>query len=182
MTILGCRSEEFMLKVTPDTGYKFVRNLEAAFMRNYPTLTEVNITYGEGTADNWLTTQLADLSLFTGAKNFDKYQQSQTARLIASQYYYLKITELLVFFAWFKSGRYGKFYGSVDPMQITCALREFMEDRNEQIVKYEQAERERKIAEERKANPTCSYEEWAKRHGKPINAFSAVLTAFKDSE
>ena len=29
-----------------------------------------------------------------------------------------------------KAGHYGRFYGEVDPMVITCALREFMKDKN----------------------------------------------------
>lgn len=167
MTTLGCRSEEFMTKVTPDTGYKFARNVEVAIMRNYPTLAEINFTYGEGTADNWLTTQLADVALFTGAKNLDKYQQTQTARLIASQYYYIKITEFLVFFQWFKGGKYGKFYGSVDPMVIMCALRDFITERNEIIGRVEQEERERRAAEERKSG--ISYEEYQRRKAEREN-------------
>ncbi len=173
MMTLGSRSEEFMTKVTPDTGYKFAQHTEAAFTRDYPTLTEINSVYGKGTADSWLAAQIADVALFTGAKNLDKYQQRQTARIIVSEYHYLKITELLVFFHWFKCGRYGHFFGSVDPMVITCALREFIRERNDRLAVYEQEERERREAEYRKKNPPTTREEWerikAEREQTPEN-------------
>lgn len=161
-TTLGCRSNEFLLKVNPEAGYKFARNVRAALTRDYPTLTEIDMAYGDGTADNWLVAQIADLALFTGAKNLDKYQQLQTARLISSQYYFLKITELLVFFQWMKGGKYGRFYGSVDPMQITATLRDFICDRNDLLYQYEEEERKRKQEDYDREHPPISREEWEK--------------------
>ena len=67
--------------------------------------------------------------------------------------------EMLLFFFRFKTGRYGRFYGTVDPMIIMCALREFIEDRNNMIDAFEQQERDRKAAENAKI-PKMSYEEW----------------------
>ena len=160
MMTLGCHSNEFLQKVTPDTGYRFAKNIEAALTRDYPTLSEVDMTYGDGTSDNWLVVQLADVAMFTGTRRFDKYQQTATARLITSQYFYLKITELLVFFQWFKSGKYGRFFGNVDPMVVTCALRDFVVERNERLAIYEQEQRKAKEEEERRENPPISYEEW----------------------
>lgn len=53
------------------------------------------------------------------------------ADVIAREYGYLKLTELMLFFSDFKAGKYGVFYGSVSPLQITYALRQFCEERKE---------------------------------------------------
>ena len=131
-------------------------------MGDYPTLTEVNMAYGASAAEKWLMLQVASLALYTGAKNLDKYQMNSIASVIATEYRHLKVTELLLFFYRFKAGHYGHFYGSVDPMVITCALRDFMDERNDMLSRYEQEQREREREEERRRNPPISYEEYLK--------------------
>lgn len=129
-------------------------------MGDYPTLADINIAYGKSFAQQWLVPQIASLALYTGAKNLDTYQQRSLAAVIATEYYYLKVTELLLFFHRFKAGHYGRFYGNVDPMVITCALREFIHERNELLERYEQEARERKEIEEKKRNPPMTRDEW----------------------
>ena len=154
------RSEDFLARVNPDTAPAFARNTSAAIMGDYPTLADINIAYGPSFSQQWLVPQIASLALYTGAKNIDTYQQRSLASVIATEYYYLKVTELLLFFYRFKTGRYGRFYGSVDPMVITCALRDFINERNELLERYELEERERKEIEEKKRNPPMTREEW----------------------
>jgi len=136
----------------------FARKPERAVMGEYPTLTDLNNSYGKTFAEQWLYPQITDLSTFTGAKNLDKDQIQKLASVISIEYHYLKVTEIMLFFYLFKTGRYGRFYGTVDPMVITCAFRDFMKERNVFIDQYERAEKER-IASENK-QPTMSYEEW----------------------
>lgn len=138
--------------------------MQKAIMGDYPTLRDINEAYGKNFAVEWLTTHLADLSLMTGAKNLTEYQQEQLAIIIATEYFWLKVTELMIFFHRFKSGLYGKFYGAIDPLTITCALRYFLADRNYLIGIYEQEERERREAEERKN--AISYEEFLKQRNQ----------------
>lgn len=147
------------MKVSPDTQVFFGRETEKAIMGDYPTLNDLNKAYGQGFATDWLIPQLDDLSMHTGAKNLTERQQEQLAELIATEYRYLKITEVLLFFFRFKTGRYGRFYGTVDPMIIMCAMREFISERNSMIDAFEQQERDRKAAEDAKV-PKMSYEEW----------------------
>ena len=67
----------------------------------------------------------------------------------------------MLFFVRFKSGRYGKFYGSVDPLVITTSVRDFI---NERTFAYEQHDREvrsRREKEERKK--AITYEEYLRR-------------------
>ena len=129
-------------------------------MGEYPTLTDINISYGKTFAEQWLYPQITDLSIFTGAKNLNKEQIRSLASVIAAEYRYLKVTELLLFFHRFKTGRYGRFYGTVDPMVITCALRDFMKERNVLIAQYEQELNEEEA--KKKALPTMSHEEYLK--------------------
>ena len=151
-------SDEFLRKVSPETQIAFAQNVEAAIMGDYPTLTDIKLCYGSSFPVQWLLPQIVDMTLFVGAKNLDERQQIQLAQVIAVEYHYLKVTEFLVFFHRFKSGRYGRFYGAVDPLVITCAIRDFISERNEFIAVYEQQERERREAEQKK--DAMSREEW----------------------
>ena len=119
---------QFLQKVSPDVQYAFAARPEAAVMGDYPTLSDLNAAYGKTFASEWLVPQLYDLSSFTGAKNFTEKQQEQLSRTIAVEYKGLKVTELMLFFHRFKAGHYGRFYGTVDPMVIMGALRDFMKE------------------------------------------------------
>ena len=123
--------QQFLTKVSPDVQYAFAAKPEAAVMGNYPTLADINAAYGKTFASEWLIPQLYDLSSFTGAKNFTEKQQEQLARTISVEYQRLKVTELMLFFHRFKAGHYGRFYGTVDPMVIMGALRDFIKERED---------------------------------------------------
>ncbi len=106
---------------------------------------------------------LFDVSEFCGCKEkITPKQIDQLADIITLDYGYLKVTEVMLFFWWFKGGRYGKFYGSVDPMVITTALREFVKDRNVLIARKESEDEERRQAEWKKN--AITYEQWRARH------------------
>lgn len=151
---------KFLSTVNPDTQVYFGRNTEVAIMGDYPTLRDINSAYGKDFAVDWLMPQIVSVATHTGARNLTLEQEYELARIIAAEYRHFKITEMLMFFYRFKMGRYGRFYGNVDPMVITCALRDFVRERNELIGRYEQEERDRLDAEERKIGNTMTYEEW----------------------
>ena len=68
--------------------------------------------------------------------------------MIASEFGYLKATELMLFFYRLKAGRYGHFYGSIDPMVIMDDIRKrFMPER---ALVIERAENEQRAEEERR--------------------------------
>ena len=67
-------------------------------MGDYPTLTDICLSYGKTFSEQWLYPHISDLSIFTGAKNLDKEQVRSLASVIAAEYRYLKVTELLLFF------------------------------------------------------------------------------------
>jgi len=117
--------------VSPQAQPAFARRPEVAVRGEYPTLQEISECYGRDFDVEWLTVQICDISTFTGAKNMDENQQEVLARTIAAEYPGLKVTELLLFFHRFKTGRYGRFYGNVDPMVVTTALHDFVSERND---------------------------------------------------
>ena len=150
----------FLLKCNPGVQTTFARRPDACYFGDYPTLAELNAAYGRTMASQWLLPQIANLSEFSGARDVTEVQQEELSRIIAQEYHWLKVTELLLFFYKFKTGCYGRFYGAVDPLVITTALREFVGERNAAYTRHEQQERERIEEEERKAHPPVTREEW----------------------
>lgn len=165
ITRYGDRTK-FLTLFNPDLQMKVCKDAKLCFFGDAPILSELNMTYGEMTATMWLVPQLYNLSEYCGCK--DKLQGKpleECASVIASEFYYLKVSELMLFFHRFKSGRYGRFYGSVDPLVITTSLRSFITERNNAIAEQERIEREQKAEEDRKN--AITYEEYVARYGQP---------------
>ena len=154
-------SESFLKKVSPSTQTGFAAHPDNAIMGDYPTLTDLKQAYGKNFAAIWLVAQIDNLTLFTGAKNITEQQHEELAKIIAAEYSYLKVTELLLFFHRFKAGHYGRFYGTVDPMVITCALKDFIKERNTFIDQFEREANDLKRELDKKV-PTMSHEEYLK--------------------
>lgn len=146
----------------PDKQYEMCKNEKYAILDDSPTLTELNIAYGNNSAKMFLIPQLFNLSEFCGVKNkLTDNQIQELAQLIATSYTWLKVKEIMVFCKQFKLGQYGQFYGSVDPMVITKALKEFLSYRADIYAEYEEYKAKKKLEEEKK-KPKISFEEWQK--------------------
>lgn len=167
---------------------KVCKDPDLCFFGDAPVLSELNMTYGEMTATMWLVPQLYNLSEYCGCK--EKLQGKpleECASVIAIEFYYLKVSELMLFFHRFKSGRYGRFYGSVDPLVITTSLRTFLNERNQAIYEQEEAEREKRRRESLK---NCiSYEKYVEKYcsSKKLNnplrdPIKAVVTDDKNKQ
>lgn len=153
---------KFCEQYSPSYQLEICGDSDECFFGNYPTLAEVKRDYGKNAPLTWLVPQLTNLAVYCGSKDkLIKEQYKECAFVIATEYYYLKVSELMLFFQRFKAGRYGRFYGSVDPLVITTSLREFIKERGIEIDRHEQAERERKEREHRKH--AISYEEHLRR-------------------
>lgn len=166
----GTTAKDFLLCVTPSIQTKVCQDEGNCYFGDFPTLGMLNEVYGKNTATAWAIPQLTDLSEYCGVKEkFSTNQLMQCAEIIAADYYYLKVSELLLFFAKFKRCAYGRFYGSVDPLVIAEALKEFCRERNVAYYGKEQAERQKQMEESRR--DSCSWEEYTKRKGisgKPL--------------
>lgn len=160
-------SDNFLNIFNPDIQVPAANNLDRSYMGIAPTLTTVSNTYGYDILEVWIMAQLENLNDFCGATlKMSIYQMSELAKIIFTDYHFLKVSELLLFFYRFKSGKYGHFYGSIDPQKITVALIEFKKDRIAEI-KYIEAEKENeridKIREEWEKN-CVTREEYEKNY------------------
>ena len=131
-------SERFLISFNPDKQADYVANyFRRCFVGEAPELARVKITYGENICKLWLTVQLTELNSFCGMKsNPDISQINSLASVIMTNYYFLKVTEIMVFLQKFKAGNYGSFYGTFDPIIITTALKKFIEERSYLIDKF----------------------------------------------
>lgn len=120
------------------------RNAARCFFGTAPCLSAVSAAYGDSVAAAWVELQLRDLAEYAGPREkLSGTQSQQTAAAILTGYGHLNLAELLLFFARFKAGRYGRFYGAVDPLAITDALRTFCKQRVAEITAIELAVRAR---------------------------------------
>ena len=97
-------------------------------MGDYSTLEMLDIAYGPEAASSWLVAAIANLNSFAGSKSMDDEQTVKLAVMLAQEYKTMKYSVMQLFFYKFKCGHFGKFYGKVDPMVITCALKDFSEE------------------------------------------------------
>ena len=147
--------------------YKCFAHPERCVSGKAPTLAIVNRDYGEQVAVDWITIELNDYQNFVGVKEENKATFDvvcELSRMILGRYYYLKLSELMLFFQRLKYGDYGEMYGCVDAVRILRALRSFVVERNIIIDRLEQAEREKKMEEDRKN--AITYEEYIERMNK----------------
>lgn len=146
----------------PEEQAKFARNASKCFMGDCPTIADTRAIWGEKVSLTWLENQLLDLNEYAGTdKKMNLFQIEDLARIMQQEFYYIKISEFMLFFAYFKAGRYGKFYGSVDPIVITTALQKFKTYRLQCIARYEQIEAEQKRNKRPINDPEkVSFSEW----------------------
>lgn len=151
-----------MVTFNPDCQMQICDNADLCFFGDYPTLAKIR-EYGKNTPVIWLVPQLINLSEYCGCKEKLKIEQlEEVARIIARDFYYLKISEIMLFFSRFKSGYYGKFYGAVDPLVIMKSLRIFVQDRRYVLVYHDQERKyQEKIESEKRA---VSYETYKKMY------------------
>ena len=153
----------------PNLCAKFATEaLERCFSAKTYTLTQLRLNCA-GLQNSWLSAQITYLNSISGATQMTEMQMTMLASNISQTYGYLKITELMVFFFQLAGGKYGKFYGAVDPMQIMVDLNEFLKYRS---VMLDKIESERRSAERNAmlSNPKCitraEYEAQKKQNAK----------------
>ena len=159
--------ENFMRVFEPKVQLAAGRDPEHAILsEKAPSLVVMKKAYGDNFPVMWLMQQILELVVYSNSKGtLNDYQAEFLANAIVNEYYYLKASELLLFFYQFKTGKYGRFYGVVDPMMITQALEVFVTERKRVI---EQSEKSQERAEQAEwAKTKVSPEEWCRRVGLP---------------
>lgn len=163
-------SEKIMHDYSPLLCQEYTsKYLDRCFSGTAPTLTRLRLA-SPGTEKTWLEAQISYLNTFCGTeKKMDNLQIDTISNAFVNSYGYIKLTELMVFFANIASGKFGKFYGAVDPMQIMTNFCEFMKYRS---VMLDKIESERRSEERNKmlSNPKCitreQYEAQKKQNAK----------------
>ena len=172
--------KQFLNTFNPDAQFEAVKNEFFCYFGNVPTLNHLNTAYLSNTAQQWLVAQLFDLSEFVGARDkLNENQLRQLAQIIVTQYSYLRVTELMLFFYYFKLGKYAEFYGSVDPLAITKSLREFMRERN--VAKYNYERKMEALKEEQDKLNAITYKEYCEKNGiDPTKGLTSRLLQSSD--
>ena len=147
-----------------------------AFKSNAPTLTYLDLCYGEGSAITWLVAWISDVYGVCGFVNNEVTDNIKimTANAIKDEYYFLNLNELITFFKMFIAGKFEKFYKKPNPQVITKSLNTFCSHRIDAIKAVEANIKKEKEAKEDEAikQNAITYEEWAARKkakGEEVN-------------
>lgn len=156
-------AQQFMITFNKNIQPLTAANAERAYLGTAPTLTLIRKCYSNKILIIWIIAQLENLNDFIGVnQKMNIHQMEELAQIIAIDYHYLKVTELHLFLHRLKGGRYGEFFGNIDPILITKALRTFASERIHEITAYERARQNTKMMQLRKqwANESVSRQEY----------------------
>jgi hypothetical protein len=153
---------------TPDIQPLASKEWKRAYLGIAPTLETIEAGFGKDTAVVLLCVQLEDLNLFAGVKNkLSISKQKELAMIIMTEYGYLKISELLLFFFRLKCGRYGRFYGSVDALFISAALLQFIAERRKDLARIQEEYRRQTEVAQAPSSTAMTYAEYLEyKNGK----------------
>lgn len=151
---------------TPDMQFELRRlGDDYIFAGPAPTLAAFAEAFGRGAAESWTMIQLENLAQMAGSRAKPSPALiEETAKVIQSEFGFLRLTELMFFFLTVKSGEYGKSYGVLDPLTLTDGLRRFLTRRERAISAiYDKRERLRQ-EEEKKRHKPITYEQYRLNH------------------
>lgn len=158
------KSRQLLTVYNPDSQITLCQDEAECFFGEHPTLARINRENRPATAQALIVAHLLDLSEYCGCREkITDRQLRQCAELITSEYYYMKVTELLLFFKRFKCGNYGLFYGAIDPITIMAALRKFAAERQDAHARHENEENRLRLIEESKC--AMSWADYSKCNG-----------------
>lgn len=160
--------DNFMEVCGPSAQLQAGREPERAILsERSPSLVVMKKAYGDNFPVMWLMEQILELVVYSNSKGtLNDYQAEYLANTIVNEHRDLKASELLLFFYQLKSGKFGHFYGIIDPMRITIALDEFCDERNRVMERHQKEEEERQAAMQPKL-PPVKPEEWCRQNGLP---------------
>lgn len=104
--------------------------MEQAIMSSEPILAGIKKTQGEAPAIAMLELLISDfVKFFTVGKGMNRDQIIETAKLFYTEFYYLKLSDIKLFFSQMKTGHYGVIYDRIDGNVIFTHLRTYCEER-----------------------------------------------------
>jgi hypothetical protein len=160
--------QSFCAKFNPQNSATGAQHPTKCITCSSPTLTYLNLAYGDGNAIAWLIWHLTFFQENINVPHKMSTMQLETcAQTIYDHYHHLKTTEVMLFLARLLGGMYPiDWCGYITPTKIMTALREhFMPWRNDLLYKLDKQEKDRK-AKEDAAKPTCTWEEFLAERGE----------------
>ena len=158
---------DFCNKFTPQNAAVGAQHPTKCVTCSSPTLTYLNLAYGDGNAIAWLILHLTYFQEQMNIPNKMSAPQLETcAQTIYDNFHHLKTTEIMLFLARLLGGMYPvDWHGYITPTKIVSALRDyFMPWRNDLLYKIDKQEKQRKL-EESLQEPGITWEEYCKLKG-----------------
>lgn len=156
---LGLEANFLMLN-NPDMQYVCAKDPERCYFSNSPSLSELSVALGDSIATKWFVIQFDNLLSSFGRKDdIDEAVIEDVTRNFISNYYWINVSEILLFFSKLKAGVYGQLaYGKITMNDITSKFREFLSERESEMARYTrlQEQRERDIERENDLKTCCS--------------------------
>ena len=142
-------------------GYA-LSNPDKAYLAECPTLVSYEKVYGEGVSAAWIALQVITLY---GASNCKDVGIADGIKLFAQAFAQevktYKLSELMLFFARYKAGRYDNSYASFDAKRIGNAFfHEFVKERNNELDRITRQQNQQEI-EERSFTPPKGYSSYS---------------------
>lgn len=157
-----------MTAYAPDkvTTTMCVTDLSRIYDGRSPTLRLMREAYGLTEAVSWVKIQLLALSRFANvSEGLTEENVNILAHLILGNYDYLRLSEFMYFIGRVMMGKYGYFYGAVDPMRIMSFLNQFLSERLADISQLEKVKekeaRQQRFEEMRRE--AVSWEEYKRK-------------------
>src|SRR5574344_1650890 len=144
--MLDTEAEKLMMTYHPGNQIAFSKYPERCVTGKSPTLIEIN-----------------DYQNFCCIKEDSKMDDNvvnELSSMIIANLFYLKLTEVMLFFQRLKCGIYGEIYGCIEPSRIMRALRTFINERSIILDNYDKKKMEEEFKEYKKNAMTR--EEWEK--------------------
>lgn len=136
-----------LLAAFSPTNKELCRDEDRIFDRDqtesFPSLNRIRLAFGAETSETLVFLHLKDFCNAEGIKNYNPIQMQDIGEVITSEYGFINVGELAVFFRKLKAGKYGRTFGnSLQCTAITGALNEFLAYRSREIDRIEQRKRE----------------------------------------
>lgn len=163
---------QLMTAYAPDkvTTTMCVTDLSRIYDGRSPTLRLMREAYGLTEAVSWVKIQLLALSRFANvSEGLTEENVNILAHLILGNYDYLRLSEFMYFIGRVMMGKYGYFYGAVDPMRIMSFLNQFLSERLADISQLEKVKEEeaRQHRFEKMRREAVSWEEYKRKRPSP---------------
>lgn len=107
--------------------YSATADERSCYIGQAPTIRRTVEVLGYDYTLSYIDCYINDLTSFIKGRRYELPAHSDIACLVISQYGTLKVTEWVLFCVKCKSGRLGKFYAAIEPMDILSRLNDFAE-------------------------------------------------------